>query len=199
MRAEDIVRVTPQGPEASPLFDRGFVAARFAEGVDVDAAVARIAGGDAEGLSIDRPTPPADQQNLENMRALPLLYAVFATALALGALAHVSLSVVRRRRGDLGRAAVARLHAAPDPGLRGLAGHHPYGDRGCRRAPVGHGRGAHRLELVTEATPTVYVEPLNVLVLALLVPAALLLANVVAAWPGHRAARMPVTEVLRTE
>jgi ABC-type lipoprotein release transport system permease subunit len=50
-----------------------------------------------------------------------------------------------------------------------------------------------------EATPLVYVAPLAFLALALAVPVALAIANVLAAIPGQRAVRLRPAEVLRTE
>ncbi len=65
--------------------------------------------------------------------------------------------------------------------------------------PLGLSLGRAVWRLVTQATPMVYVEPLPVLALVLTVPVGFLLATVVAAWPGHWAARMRLAEVLRTE
>jgi len=52
---------------------------------------------------------------------------------------------------------------------------------------------------VAAYTPLFYVPPRPLPGLLLIAPAALLLANVLAAWPGHRAARMRVAPVLRAE
>jgi hypothetical protein len=203
--AEDIARAAPQassGAEAGSgpaAFDRGFVAARLSEKTDVDAAVARVTASAGDGFFVDRPLPPADQQNLRNVRGLPLLFAAFATVLAVGALAHVSVSVLRRRRLDL---AV----------LRAL-GCTPLQVRGCLAwqaitlavlglvvgVPSGVALGRTVWRVVTRATPMVYVEPVNALALVLVVPVAVVLANVIAAWPGQRAARMPLAPALRAE
>jgi hypothetical protein len=53
--------------------------------------------------------------------------------------------------------------------------------------------------VVAEGMPMVYVAPLAVLALLLVVPVALLVANLLAAVPGHRAAHLRPAEVLRTE
>jgi ABC-type lipoprotein release transport system permease subunit len=52
---------------------------------------------------------------------------------------------------------------------------------------------------VATTTPLDYHPPLAVWALALVVPLALVLANLLAAWPGHRAARLRVGQTLRTE
>jgi ABC-type antimicrobial peptide transport system permease subunit len=181
------------------LFEYGSVVARFADGVDVQDKIAQISDEAGDTVLVDPPSEPADQQNLRNVRGLPVLFAVFLLALAIGALAHVSSSVLRRRRGEL---AV----------LRSL-GLTPRQVRACLAwqattlaviglivgIPLGIALGRSIWRLVTDATPMVYTEPVAVVALALIVPVALLLANLLAAWPGHRAARLRPAEVLRTE
>jgi ABC-type lipoprotein release transport system permease subunit len=53
--------------------------------------------------------------------------------------------------------------------------------------------------VVAESTPMVYVAPLAILALLLVVPVALVIANLLAAIPGYRAAHLRPAEVLRTE
>jgi hypothetical protein len=53
--------------------------------------------------------------------------------------------------------------------------------------------------VVADYTPLQYVPPLAVAALLLVVPCALLVANLLAAWPGRQAARLRVGHVLRTE
>jgi ABC-type lipoprotein release transport system permease subunit len=52
---------------------------------------------------------------------------------------------------------------------------------------------------VATSTPVEYVPPFAVMVLVIVVPAALLIANALAAWPARRAARLRAAEVLRAE
>jgi ABC-type lipoprotein release transport system permease subunit len=195
---------TPPGPLDDAqlrrqLFDMATVVARFHHGVDVRAATAGIAKAAGPTVDVSPAAEPADQQNLRDVRALPLLFAVFLLALAVGALAHVTSSVLRRRRGEL---AV----------LRSL-GFTPRQVRACLAwqattlaliglvigVPLGIALGRSIWRLVTDATPMVYAEPVATLALVLIVPVALVLANVLAAVPGHRAARLHPAEVLRTE
>ena len=199
LRAEDISALVSDAPTDTSPFERGFVAARFAEGVDVDAAVARISAAGTDGLYVDRPLPPADQQNLRNVRGLPFLFAAFASVLAVGALAHIALSALRRRRGNL---AVLRSLGCTPGQVRACLAWQAITLAGIGVAvglPLGLVLGRTTWRLVSEATPMVYVEPLNLLALVLVAPVAVLLANAVAAWPGDRAARMRLAEVLRTE
>ncbi len=209
--ADDAISATPEEllpPEAADadgaelrevLFEYGMVAARFADGTDIAAATARIGEEAGDTVIVDPASEPLDQRNLRNVRSLPLLFAVFMLALAVGALAHVCSSVLRRRRSDL---AV----------LRSL-GFTPRQVRACLAwqattlaviglvvgVPLGIALGRVVWRLVTDATPMVYVEPVAVVALALVVPVALLLANALAAVPGHRAARLKPSEVLHTE
>jgi len=44
-----------------------------------------------------------------------------------------------------------------------------------------------------------YVAPLAVWTLLLVGPAALVVSNLLAAWPGHRAARLRIAHILRSE
>jgi ABC-type antimicrobial peptide transport system permease subunit len=181
------------------VFARGDVVARLADDADLDTVAARITRGSGGTLSVTPAAQPADQQNLRNVRALPSLFAVFLLVLALGALAHVSASVLRRRRGELAI-------------LRSL-GLTPRQIRACLAwqattvvviglvigIPVGLmvGRGIWRL--ITNATPMVYAEPVATLTLVLIAPAALVVANLLAAIPGWRASRLRPADVLRTE
>jgi hypothetical protein len=59
------------------------------------------------------------------------------------------------------------------------------------------GRGIWRV--VADSTPLAYHTPVALLALLLIAPAGLLAANLLAAWPGHRAAGLPSGHILRTE
>jgi uncharacterized BrkB/YihY/UPF0761 family membrane protein len=53
--------------------------------------------------------------------------------------------------------------------------------------------------VVADSTPLQYVAPTAAWTLLAVVPAALLIANVLAAVPGRRAARLQISHILRTE
>jgi hypothetical protein len=196
---DDPAEVPDDAEMAGLLTESSTVVARFANGVDVQAKIARLGDEAGDTVLVSPAAEPADQQNLRNVRGLPLLFAVFLLALAVAALAHVSSSVLRRRRGELAI-------------LRSL-GLTPRQVRACLAwqattltviglvvgVPLGIALGRSIWRLVTEATPMVYAEPVAVVALALIVPVAILVANVLAALPGHRAARLRPAEVLRTE
>jgi ABC-type lipoprotein release transport system permease subunit len=65
--------------------------------------------------------------------------------------------------------------------------------------PLGLAIGRSVWRVVADYTPIAYVPPVAVLTLLLIAPGALLLANLLAAWPGRRAARLRVAHILRTE
>lgn len=52
---------------------------------------------------------------------------------------------------------------------------------------------------MTDAVPLVYVSPIGLAAVLVTIPVALLVANLIAALPGQRAARLTAAEVLRTE
>jgi hypothetical protein len=53
--------------------------------------------------------------------------------------------------------------------------------------------------VVADYTPIEYVPPVAAWATVLIVPAALVVANLLGAWPGRRAARMRISHVLRAE
>ena len=65
--------------------------------------------------------------------------------------------------------------------------------------PLGLAIGRTVWRVVADYTPVQYVPPMAVWALLLVGPAALLIANLLAAWPGHRAARLRIAHILRTE
>ncbi|NED94415.1 FtsX-like permease family protein [Phytoactinopolyspora alkaliphila] len=190
--------VTPETYDA--LFDGfkfhlGLVALR--SGADPAAVIARAA--ESAGLTLEPVAPPVELAELQQVRELPVYLAGFLALLALGAVGHALATAVRRRRHDL---AVLRalgmtrwqsrgvvVTQASVLALVGLAAGVPLG--------VALGRTVWRY--VANTTPVFYVPPVAWLALVLVVPVALVAANLLAAWPGHRAASMRVGHVLRAE
>jgi len=133
------------------------------------------------------------------VRKLPILLGVFLVLLAVGAVGHALATAVRRRSHDL---AVLRalgltqrqcrwviVTQATVLALVGLV----FG------VPLGLAVGRSVWRVVADYTPIAYVPPLAMWVMLLVGPAALVAANLLAAWPGQRAARMRIAHVLRTE
>jgi ABC-type lipoprotein release transport system permease subunit len=65
--------------------------------------------------------------------------------------------------------------------------------------PLGLAVGRAVWRVVAGFTPLAYHSPLALWALALIAPATLLAANLLAVWPGHRAARLRPGRILRDE
>ncbi len=65
--------------------------------------------------------------------------------------------------------------------------------------PLGVALGRTLWQVVADSTPLHYVPPLAFWALVLIVPLALVIVNLLAAFPGQRAARLPVNQILRAE
>lgn len=152
-----------------------------------------------KGLELDKPDPLAEVAELKEVERLPLLLGGFLALLAIGAVGHALATAVRRRSHDL---AV----------LRALG----MTQRQCRwvvvtqasvlaviglifGVPLGLAIGRSVWRVVADYTPIAYVAPVALWALLGIAPAAVLIANLLAAWPGRRAARMRISHILRTE
>jgi ABC-type lipoprotein release transport system permease subunit len=162
----------------------------------LDAAVA--AATHTQGIEFMPPTGLPTQE-LEDVSVLPLALGAFLAILAAGAVGHALVIAVRRRRSEL---AVLRTLGMTGPQSRlvvvtqasvlaviGLA----------LGIPLGLAVGRAIWRLVANFTPLAYHSPLAVLPLVLIVPVTLLVANLLAVWPGHRAARLRPARILRGE
>ena len=184
-----------------------FFLLRYKPGADLAADAARITAALREsgcpvGSCIIAPVAdqrPGDIKNYAGVRDTPLALAAVLAVLAIGTLAHVLLTGVRRRRRDLALlktlgftrrqvlAAVA-WEASAFAAVALLAGL-PLGVVAGRLAWAFFANAAG-----VSAAATV---PLGTVLLA--VPATLLAANLIAAVPGWEAARLRPAIVLRTE
>ncbi|WP_026877462.1 ABC transporter permease [Jiangella gansuensis] len=183
-------------------FRAGFVA--LEPGADPDSVVpgllavaATFPGGDQ--VFVAPPELPPEITELQHIRALPTALAAFLAVLALGAVGHALATAVRRRRHELavlralgltrGQCRGVVMTQATVLALAGLAAGIPLG--------VALGRTVWRY--VAETTPVFYVAPMALTAVLLLIPAALVAAALLAAWPSRRAASMRVGTVLRAE
>jgi ABC-type lipoprotein release transport system permease subunit len=168
------------------------------DGLDRDKALASLP--DQLGSDDVEPTTlPQDVINLRNVRSLPRMLALFLAFLGVAAVGHVLVTAVRRRRHDLAilraigfrpiQAAACIGWQATTVGIIGLVIGVPLG--------IVAGRLAWRW--VADNTPLLYVGPVAIAAVLLIVPATLLIANVLAALPARRAARIRPATVLRTE
>jgi ABC-type antimicrobial peptide transport system permease subunit len=196
----------PSAGCAGPLC-YNFLLLRYRPGADLAAAAAKITGvltasGCPVGSCIIAPVAdqrPGDIKNYASIRDTPLALAVVLAVLAVGTLAHVLLTGVRRRRRDLallktlgftrrqvlGTVAWEASAFAVVALLVGL----PLG--------VIAGRWAWAVFAGAAGVSTAATVPLATVLLA--IPATLLAANLIAAAPGWEAARLRPALVLRTE
>jgi hypothetical protein len=172
-----------RGPEAGRILSAGIT--------KVDRAFSWVQFG--------APDPIDEIAALHEVDQLPKLLGLFLAVLAVGAVGHALATAVRRRSHDL-----AVLRAV------GMT------QRQCRSVvvvqatvlaviglifgvPLGLAVGRSVWRVVADYTPIEYVSPMALWALALIGPAALLTANLLAAWPGQRAARLRVATILRAE
>ncbi|MBV9412025.1 MAG: ABC transporter permease [Acidimicrobiia bacterium] len=144
-------------------------------------------------------TPPQDVRLLRNVRTLPQALAIFLAVLGIAALGHALITTVRRRRHDLAvlraiglrprQSAACIFWQAMTVAIVALAIGIPLG--------IIFGRLSWRW--VANSTPLLYVPPLAALAIVIAIPAAIVLANLLAAYPARRAAGVRPAEVLRTE
>jgi cell division protein FtsX len=170
---------------------------RFRPGVDADAARERLV--EETGQELDPGIPVADQEYLHGVRHVPLALGAFLALLAVAAVGHALATAVRRRRHDVAVLRVlgltrrqARATVAWQATTLAVVGF-AFG------IPLGIVAGRTVWRTVADATPLLYVTPAALLAALLAGPAAIALANALAAWPGRLAARTRPAEVLRTE
>jgi len=165
---------------------------------DPKAVAARLAAATG-GAPFSESPPLLEMQQIRDVEQLPIVLAGFLVLLALGAVGHALATAVRRRRHEvavLRALGMTRRQArwsvvvqATLLALIGLAVGVPLG--------VAVGRTVWRL--VADFMPLDYLVPVAFWALLLIAPVALLLANLLAAWPGRIAARLRIGHVLRTE
>ena len=190
------------GETFSSLYPSGFykfhgIAIRFRAGTDVPSAITTITAD--TGLAVDPDLPPADVVHLRTVRSLPTLMGAFLALLAIGAVGHALVTAVHRRRYDM---AVLRVLGLTGPQVRATVA--------CQATvlavvgllfgiPLGVALGRTLWRVVAERTPVQYVPPLALFAVLVVVPMSVLVANVLAAYPGRRAVRQRISTVLRAE
>jgi hypothetical protein len=145
------------------------------------------------------PEPVREVTALEEVRLLPVLLGAFLGLLAVGAVGHALVTAVRRRRHDL---AVLRAVGMTRPQCRGIVVTQAGVQAGVGLVfgvPLGVALGRLVWQAVAGYTPFQYDPPVAAVALVLIGPVTLAVAGLLAAWPGHRAARMRIAQVLRTE
>jgi hypothetical protein len=161
------------------------------------ATAAKVKGGEA--FPFTRAEPAGTLTTLEDLRVLPTALGGFLALLAFGAVGYALSTAVRRRGHELavlrtlgltGRQ--ARLVIVTQATLLAVVGL-------AAGIPLGLAVGRAVWRVVADFTPFAYQPPVSPWALALIAPAALLSANLLALWPGRRAARLRSGQVLHTE
>jgi hypothetical protein len=173
-------------------------------GADVQAVAARLdrTGKAIKGGQVFSFTPPdpLDQvQIVKDVAILPLALSAFLAVLAIGAVGHALSIAVSRRSHEL-----AVLRAL---GLTRSQSRLVVGTQATLLAvigmlfgiPLGLALGRVLWHAAADTMPLAYQPPLAALALLLIVPVALVAANLLAAWPARRAARLRAGQILRTE
>lgn len=189
-----------------PVAERGaddlwdFVLVRWKPETNVAAAQKRLqvftAGCSCGGFVQPLPAPVAD---LGRLRSLPFALGVFFALLAIATIAHALVTTVRRWRHDF---AVLRAIGFTRLQARGAIAWQStllaaFGV--VIGVPLGIACGRLVWRWLADSFPFVYVPPLALVVVVAIVPAALAVANVLAAGPARTASRIRPAEVLRAE
>jgi hypothetical protein len=161
------------------------------------ATAASIKGG--RGVVFFIPPPPQALLTVKDVSVLPLALGAFLVLLAVGAVGHALATAVHRRRGELAVLRAlgmtrlqSRLVVVTQASVLAVVGL-------AVGVPLGFVLGRFVWRLVAQSTPMAYHPPLAVWALVLIGPLALLAANLLAAWPGQRAARLRSAQILRAE
>ena len=161
------------------------------------AKAAAIKGGQA--FTFEPGLPLAQVQAVKDMAVLPLVLSAFLAVLAVGAVGHALSIAVRRRSHELAVLRAlgltrrqSRLVVVTQASLLAAIGI-IFG------IPLGLALGRVLWHAAANMTPLAYEPPIALAALLLIVPVALVAANLLAAWPARRAARLHAAQILRTE
>jgi len=182
-----------------------FFLLRYRPGTDAADAAATLTGavtraGCPQGsCTVTADQRPSDIKDYASVRDTPLVLAAVLIVFAVGTLTHVLFTGVRRRRRDL--ALLKTLGFARSQVLGMVAWEASAFAVGALLIglPLGilAGRWAWAYFANAAGAPTDATVPLTPVLLA--IPVTLVLANLIAAWPGWTAARLRPAAVLRTE
>ena len=163
----------------------------------LDAAAAAIPGG--QNFTFTPPGQPQDIESIKDLAILPLALGAFLALLAVSAIGHALFIAVNRRRRELAVLRAlgmtrlqTRIVVATQASVLAVIGL-VFG------VPLGVALGRVIWRAVADFTPLAYHPPLALWALVLIVPATLLAANTLAAWPQRRATRLRTAQALRTE
>ena len=142
---------------------------------------------------------PGDIRDYAAISSTPLALGAVLAVLAVGTLAHVLLTGVRRRRRDM---AVLKTLGFTRSQIHGVVAWEATALAAIALLvgiPVGVIAGRQAWALFADTAGVASQATVDVQLVLLAIPATLLLANVIAAWPGWTAARLRPAQVLRAE
>lgn len=145
------------------------------------------------------PPVPSRLREIRQVQGLPVALAAFLALLAAGAVGHALATAVRRRRHDVAVLRALGMTRGQSIGVVVTQASVLAGVGVLFGVPLGLALGRAVWRVVADYTPVEYAPPAAVLALLLVVPGALLVANLLAAEPGRQAARLRVAHVLRVE
>jgi hypothetical protein len=151
------------------------------------------------GSNVSPPSIPLELTNLKNVELLPTILGISLGILALAALSYVLVVTGRARRRDF---AVLRAMGLGTAGSRFVVFTQATVIAAAGLVvgvPLGLVVARIVWREVSNRVPLVYVPPASTEVIAITVPAFLVAAVLVAAWPARRIVRDHPTAVLRTE
>ena len=178
---------------------------RYRPGTDTAAAANQLlAGTAAAGCPVGACTVigdqrPGDIKDYLAIRDTPLVLGLVLAVLAVGTLAHVLLTGVRRRRRDV---AVLKTLGFTRSQVQGVVAWEATALAAAALLigiPVGVIAGRWAWALFANAAGVATQATVQVPLVLLAIPVTLVLVNLIAVWPGWTAARLRPAQVLRTE
>ena len=142
---------------------------------------------------------PGDIRDYAGIRDTPLALGALLALLALGTLAHVLVTGVRRRRRDL---AVLKALGFTRRQVRAVVAWNATALAAAALlvgVPLGVVAGRWTWAAFADAAGVATSATIDVPLMLLVIPATVVLANLIAAWPGRAAARLRPAGLLRTE
>ena len=185
-------------PESADL--AMWVAVRFADHDDVNTQIGALATEFGPTVQAVMPVDqPFELTNLHNVRTLPTVLAIFLAVLGAVAVGHALFSSVYRRRRDF---AVMQSLGVTRGGVRAMITAHAtvVGVAGLVvGVPIGLIAGRAGWQSITERVPLTFRSPMTAIAIVIVVPIALIAANLLAIIPGRRASKTKPAMVLRSE
>ena len=185
---------SPQTGCARPRTCDSFALLRYRPGTDLRAAAARLirltthAGCPPGSCVVISDQRPDDIRNYSRVRDTPLVLGGVLALLAVGTLAHVLVTAVRRRRRDLAMLKTLRLVRRQVLGVVEWQALSLAGVALLIGVPLGLLAGRWAWVLFASSAGLAPAVSIPVTLVLLIIPVTLVLAALIAAWPGRAAA-----------